>query len=208
MAKGVPAPAGAPAHHRRTYLIDRGFQLRYALLLAGAGALLALLCGLWLHQAHLQATELLPLDAETRALVARTDRELMGALVGITALMALALGVLGVIITHRVAGPVLVLGRYLHAFAAGRYPRLRALRRGDELQRLFGVFGEGVEALRARERAHADQLEEAAAQVRAALPRAPELAAAAAFLGAAARARREALADELSPPPTTTSSPP
>jgi methyl-accepting chemotaxis protein len=205
MAEGTPAPAGLAAHHRRTYLVDRGFQLRYALLLAGAGAALSLLCGLWLHQAHLQATELLPLDGEARALVERTDRELLGALVGITALMALALGVLGVVITHRVAGPVLVLGRYLEAFAAGRYPRVRALRRGDELQRLFGAFARGVEALRARERAHADLLEEAAARVRAALPRSPELADAADALATAARARREALGD--GPPPTATPAP-
>ncbi len=205
MAEGSPAPAGAPAHHRRTYLVDPGFQLRYALLLAGAGALLALLGGLWLHQAQLQVTELLPLDAEARALVARTDRELLGALAGLAALMALALGVLGVIITHRVAGPVLVLGRYLQAFGAGRYPPVRALRRGDELQRLFGVFAEGVEALRARERAHADLLEAAAAQVRAALPRAPELAATADALLEAARSRRAALSqrppDSAVPPP-------
>jgi methyl-accepting chemotaxis protein len=203
MAEGTPAPAGAAAHHRRTYLVDPGFQLRYAALLAGAGAVLALLCGLWLHQAHLQATELLPLDAEARALVERTDLELMGALVGITALMALALGVLGVLITHRVAGPVLVLGRYLQAFAAGRYPRVRALRRGDELQRLFGAFADGVEALRDRERAHADLLDEAAARVRAALPAAPDLAATAATLAAAARARREALGEA----PTATPAP-
>lgn len=200
MAEGTRAPASQPAHHRRTYLIDRGFQLRYALLLAGAGALLALVCGLWLHQAHAQATELLPLDAESRALVARTDRELLGALLGITALMALALGVLGVVITHRVAGPVLVLGRYLQAFGAGRYPPVRALRRGDELQRLFRVFGEGVQALRARELEHADLLEDAAARVRAALPKAPELAPALEALATAARARREALADEPSRP--------
>jgi methyl-accepting chemotaxis protein len=201
MAERTTASAAAPAHHRRTYLVDRGFQLRYALLLAGAGAVLALFCGLWLHQAHVQATELLPLDVTTRDLVARTDRELLGALLGITGLMALALGVLGVIITHRVAGPVLVLGRYLQAFGQGRYPRVRALRRGDELKRLFGVFGEGVEALRAREAAHADLLEQAVARLRVAQPRAPELAAVADQLAAAARERRAALADEPAPGP-------
>lgn len=199
MAEGTTASAGAPAHHRRTYLVDRGFQLRYALLLAGAGAVLALFCGLWLHQAHVQATELLPLDAATRDLVARSDRELLGALLGITGLMALALGVLGILITHRVAGPMLVLGRYLQAFGQGRYPRVRALRRGDELQRLFGVFGEGVEALRARESAHADLLEQAVARLRAAQARAPELAAVGDQLAAAARERREALADQPAP---------
>ncbi len=195
MAEATPAPAGAAAHHRRTYLVDPGFQLRYAALLAGAGAALALLCGLWLHQAHLQATELLPLDAEARALVERSDRELVLALVGISALMALALGVVGVLITHRVAGPVMVLGRHLQALAAGRFPRVRALRRGDELQGLFGVFAEGVEALRDRERAHADLLEEAAALLRLPLSASPELAATAEALAGAARARRQALGE-------------
>ncbi len=200
MAEGSPASAVAPAHHRRTYLVDRGFQLRYALLLAGAGAALALFCGLWLHQAHAQATELLPLDAEARALVARSDRELLGALVGITGLMALALGVLGILITHRVAGPVLVLGRWLQAFGQGRYPRVRALRRGDELKRLFRVFGDGVEALRARESAHVDLLEQAVARLQAAQGRAPELAEVAEQLATAARERRAALVDEARPP--------
>lgn len=195
MADVSMGSAGAPAHHRRSYLIDRGFQLRYALLLAGAGALLALLCGLWLHQAHLQATELLPLDAEARALVARGDRELLGALLGITALMALSLGVLGVVLTHRVAGPVLVLGRYLQDFSRGRYPRVRALRRGDELQRLVVSFGEGVEALRARDLEQADLLERSARAIRVAVDRAPELGEVAGALEAAAQARRAAAAD-------------
>lgn len=200
MADASTASAGVPVHHRRTYLVDRGFQLRYALLLAGAGAVLALLCGLWLHQAHLQATELLPLDAEARALIERSDGELVGALLGITALMALALGVVGVILTHRVAGPVLVLGRYLAAFAQGRYPRVRPLRRGDELQRLVGVFGEGVEALRVRQLATADLLDSSARRVWAAVDRAPELAEVAEALAAAARAHHEALADAPPPP--------
>lgn len=203
MAEGSRASAAAPAHHRRTYLVDRGFQLRYALLLAGAGAVLALFCGLWLHQAHVQATELLPLDADARALVERSDRELLGALLGITGLMALALGVLGVIITHRVAGPVLVLGRYLQAFGRGRYPRVRALRRGDELRRLFSVFSDGVEALRARESAHADLLEQAVDRLRGAQARAPEVAAVADQLAQAARERREALSDQPEPGPST-----
>jgi hypothetical protein len=202
MAEGSTASAGAPLRHRRTYLVDRGFQLRYAALLAVAGAVLALFCGLWLHQAHVQATELLPLDAETRMLVERGDRELLAALLGITALMALALGVLGVVMTHRVAGPVLVLSRHLSALARGQFPRVRSLRRSDELQGIFRLLTSGVEALRARERRHADLLEEAAAAVRQALPRVPELGPTLTRLEEAARERREALADSPPPPPS------
>jgi len=199
MAVGIAAPAAAPAHHRRTYLVDRGFQLRYALILALAGAVLALFCGLWLHQAHAQATDLLPLDAEARALVERGDRQLLGALLAIAALMALALGVLGVVITHRVAGPVLVLTRHVASLGRGELPRVRPLRRGDELQGLFRLLAEGTEALRERERRHADLLDEVAATMRLALPRAPELAASLAAVEQAARERREALAGPAAP---------
>ena len=55
-------------------LVDRGFQLKYALLMAGAGLVVAVVFGLWLHQAHVQATALLAPDPETRALVERSDR--------------------------------------------------------------------------------------------------------------------------------------
>jgi len=208
MAVGITAPAAASAHHRRTYLVDRGFQLRYALILALAGAALALFCGLWLHQAHAQATELLPLDAEVRALVERGDHQLLGALLAIAALMALALGVLGVIITHRVAGPVLVLTRHVAALGRGEIPHVRALRRGDELQGLFRLLAEGTEALRERERRHADLLDEVAAAIRLALPRVPELAASLGAVEQAARDRRQALAGQraaapaASPPPS------
>ena len=199
MAEGITAPAAKPAHHRRTYLVDRGFQLRYALVLALAGAALALFCGLWLHQAHTQATELLPLDAEARALVERSDRQLIGALVAIAGLMALALGVLGVVITHRVAGPVLVLTRHVASLGRGEIPHVRPLRRGDELQGLFRLLTEGTEALRDRERRHADLLDRVASSLRLALPRSPELAGTLAAVEQAARERRASLAEPATP---------
>ena len=66
MAEGSAAPAAKSAGHRRHYLVDRGFQLKYALLMAAAGLAVAGVFGLWLHQAHAQATALLAPDPETR----------------------------------------------------------------------------------------------------------------------------------------------
>jgi methyl-accepting chemotaxis protein len=201
MAEGTAAAAGGPpSSTRRRYLVDRGLQLRAAALLAGAGAVLALLCGLWLHQAHVAATELLPLDVESRMLVDRTDRELLVALVGITVLMAVALGFLGIFLTHRVAGPLLVLGRTMRALAEGRFPRVRALRRGDELRELYANVGEAVTTLRQREERLVDQLDEAVARLQLAAARTPEIAPVVAALSETARERRAAL--EPSAPPT------
>ncbi len=201
MAEGSAAPP-ASARNRRHYLVDRGFQLKYALLMAFAGLVVAAVFGLWLHQAHAQATALLPADPETRALVEKSDRLLLAAFGGIALLLAAALGLLGVVITHRVAGTVFVMGHDLWVLAEGRFPRMRTLRRNDELQGFFRTFIQAVDAMKVREARHAAVLEDAAARMRVALARSPELAPAIAALEEAAQQRRVALAaddPELTP---------
>jgi hypothetical protein len=199
----VSAAAGVAAgHHRRQFLVDRRFQLKYAFLFAGAGLVVALIFGLWLHQIHAQATALLSPDAEMRALVARSDRFLLGAFAAIALLLAAALGLLGVVVTHRVAGPVFVMGHYLRVLADGRFPRMRTLRKSDELKEFFRTFLEAVERMKSREARHAAVLEDAVARMREAELRVPELAPAIEALEAAVLERRLALAaddPELTP---------
>jgi len=196
MAEGPAAPAAKSAPHRRHYLVDRGFQLKYALLMAAAGLVVALIFGLWLREAHAQATSILAPDPETRALVARSDRLLLAAFALIALLLAAALGLLGVVITHRVAGPVFVMGHYLEVLADGRFPRMRTLRRSDELKLFFRTFLDAVDRMKIREARHAAVLEEAVQRMRAASARAPELQPAIDALAAAARERRAALAQD------------
>jgi hypothetical protein len=201
MAEAAAAPRSA-GHHRRLLLVDRRFQLKYALLMAAAGLAVALVFGLWLHQVHQQAVALLAPDPETRALIERSDALLLGAFAGIALLLAGALGLLGVVITHRVAGPVFVMGHYLSVLAQGRFPRMRTLRRGDELKGFFQIFLDAVAAMKAREARHAAVLEDALVRMRAAAAVAPELAPAIDAIAAAACERREALAaddPELTP---------
>ena len=189
------AAAGTPVSRRR-YLVDRGFQLKYALLMALAGLVVAAVFGIWLHQAHVQATALLSPDAETRALVERSDRLLLGAFVAIALLLAAALGLLGVVITHRVAGPVFVMGHYLQVLAQGRFPRMRTLRRSDELKTFFHTFIEAVDAMKTREARHTAVLEDAVRRMRAAAAAAPELSPAIEALARAAQERRAALTQD------------
>jgi len=192
-APGEPAAGTAP---RRQFLLDRGFQLKYALLMAAAGLLVAGVFGLWIHQAHAQATALLAPDPETRALVERSDRLLLGAFAAIAVLLATALGLLGVVITHRVAGPVFVMGHYLRVLAEGRFPRMRTLRRSDELKTFFRAFLDAVDALKVREARHTAVLEDAVRRMREAAQAAPELLPAIEALERAARERRAALAQD------------
>lgn len=196
MAEAFAARGTKSEGHRRQYLLDRGFQLKYAVLMAAAGLAVAVVFGLWLHQAHVQATGLLAPDPETRALVERSDRLLLAAFAAIGLLLAGALGLLGVVITHRIAGPVFVMGHYLHVLAEGRYPRMRTLRRSDELKRFFRAFIDAIDELKVRDARHAAMLEDAVQRMRAAVGHAPELQPAIDALAAAARERRAALAQD------------
>jgi hypothetical protein len=185
------------AHHRRTYLVDRAFQLKYILLLMGWGVVLAALFGLWTWQAQQQALETLIHDPAQRALVARADRQLAWALGAIAVLSAAALGLLGFIMTHRVAGPVYVMGHFLTQLAEGRYPSRRALRKRDELQAFHAHFLDAIEAMKARDLRQLAQLEDALARMKVAAARAPELEVGVALLEAEIRERRERLTEGL-----------
>jgi hypothetical protein len=202
MAEDLAAPAPAGTRPRRQFLVDRGFQLKYALVMAGAGLLVAFIFGLWLHQVHAQAIALLSPDGETRALIERSDTLLLVTFAGIAVLLAAALGLLGVVITHRVAGPVFVMGHYLSVLAQGRFPRMRTLRRSDELKGFFQVFIDAIEAVKVREARHVAVLEDVLARTRAASATTPELVPAVRALEHAVMERRLALAaddPELTP---------
>jgi hypothetical protein len=196
MAEVSSGVEDAGVRARRAFLVDRGFQLKYALMMAGAGALVALIFGLWLHQAHAQALEVAGLDPALRAELARGDRQLLVAFAAIAALLALALGLLGVVMTHRVAGPVFVMGHYVSVLARGAFPRMRTLRKTDELRSFFQVFIDEVDRLKAREARHVELLEGTLVRMRGAMQRAPELEPAIGALEQEVRERRAALGVE------------
>lgn len=141
------APGVRPApFRRRTVLLDRGFQLRYSLLLATLGAAAVALLGALAYQVHVTAAGSEPSDQMSAAGQTLLWLTLLGALG-----TAAVLGLFGLLLTHRVAGPVHVMGLYMAALAAGRYPRLRPLRKGDELRHFFERFREAVDRIRSRE---------------------------------------------------------
>ena len=185
---------------RRTYLVDRSFQLKYILLLMGWGLAVAGLFGLWAYQAQEQAIDLLVRDAAQRALVDHTSRQLLWVLGGIAVLSVAALGLIGFIMTHRVAGPIYVMSHFLSLLAEGRYPSRRALRKHDELQRFHAHLLETIDALRDRERIQLARLADAVERLRAAASRAPELLPALAALEAELSERGAAVEETASTP--------
>jgi len=193
----VPAPQSPRARpKRRAYLVDRRFQLKYTFVLAGAGLLLALLFGAWVWQAHRQSVELAVTDATLRAVLEAGDRQLLVVFLGIAITMSVALGLVGLVLTHHVAGPIYVMSHYLSALAQGRYPHMRPLRRGDELKDFFQLFQQAVSVMRDREARHAAASEEVIEKMRSASARSPELLPALAILEAVIKEEREAIGSE------------
>lgn len=146
---------------RRRFLIQRRFQLKYMLVIVIAGAAIALLFGAIMYQVQLEVADLaLP---ATRA----SDRERVVTLLVIVTAIVLAgtLALFGLLLTHRVAGPVFVIGRYLRILGEGRYPLLRPLRQDDELQEFYEAFHEAVDKLRARDHADGQLISDLATRV-------------------------------------------
>ena len=71
-------------------------------------------------------------------------------------------------ITHRVAGPLSVLGRWLTELGDGRFPDLRPLRKKDELKGFHATFRNSVESLKARKQTELTALSDALREVQAA----------------------------------------
>jgi hypothetical protein len=144
-ADQAQAPRAAP-FRRRMVLLDRSFQLRYAFLLATMGAAAIALFGALAYQVHMgmpSASGSPEVSAAGQTLLWLTVLGALGT--------AAVLGLFGLLLTHRVAGPVHVMGLYMAALAAGRYPRLRPLRKRDELRSFFERFREAVDRIRTRE---------------------------------------------------------
>ena len=141
-----------PSYKRRSYLVEPGFQLKYTAILVVVGAAITALFGVMMFQAHVEAANLANLPATFGDAVNKSYQgHLLGMVVGIGAVMVVSLALFGVVITHRVAGPLFIMARYLEALGAGQFPELRPLRKGDELQAFFSALQQAVEQLRSRD---------------------------------------------------------
>lgn len=158
--------AAAAPYKRRTYLVDRGFQLKYTAILVVVGAAITGLFGTMMYQAHVAATEMMGLPDKFHEIVTKSyDDRLLYMVAAIAVVMTLSLALFGVLITHRVAGPVYIIGRYIKILGEGRFPELRPLRKNDELKDFFSSFREALENLRSRDAADLASLDQALDQL-------------------------------------------
>ena len=82
---------------------------------------------------------------------------------GMLSVLVVALGVLGIVFTHKVAGPVFKMKRHLKHIRQGQLTEPAPLRRGDDLRDFFDELCAAIRSLRERERDDILVLEEALA---------------------------------------------
>jgi nitrogen fixation/metabolism regulation signal transduction histidine kinase len=129
----------------------------------------------WFAYAQFYAqTEMLMIDlamqGQTSAFIEaqarQYDQRMAIAIVGGIVALAVALGLTGVLITHRVVGPAYKLKRLFQHVIDGHLRLDGRLRKGDELQDVFEVFERMVDSLRSRERAHVARVDALLEQAR------------------------------------------
>lgn len=108
-----------------------------------------------------QAAEL---KQQSLAIASQQRTMFVGLCTALTALV-LVIGLAGIVVTHRVAGPVFKMKRQLKEVGDGHLRVPSPLRRGDELVDFFEAFRDMVIHLRERQQSELDKLDNALAQL-------------------------------------------
>jgi hypothetical protein len=152
-----------PRQYRRSILlIDPQFQLKYTGLVVAVGAIISIICAYFIYRAYNENTQLLELsEAVGQEITRRESSTIVTVVAAFVVLEIVALGFWGILVTHRIAGPVYIISRYLRVLKDGQYPDMRPLREGDEMRGFFDAFAGTVDALRNREKEDLAAIEEA-----------------------------------------------
>ena len=165
MESGSEKP-GKVRIRRRVFLIDSKFQLKWTLIIVLVGVMVSALLGYFIISKSIENTELMNLELDLKAQVSQYDTNTLIMLLAFVLVMALFLFIWGVLMTHKVSGPIFIISRYLRQLAEGQGPQVRPLRKGDELKHFFDTFSSMLQAFKDRHQQEAEQLSEVARVLR------------------------------------------
>lgn len=151
-------------------IVDRAFQFKYTGIILLVAAVTSTVLGFFLLDAYKEMNEVIGLAAISPEIGEKLDSDdakkvfsiIIFSLVG----EVLVLGVLGLMITHRVCGPIFVITKHFGTLLDGRYPSLRPLRTGDEFAPMFKLFKQVIDKQRDRDAAEISRLGKAMAAAR------------------------------------------
>jgi len=155
------AAAAAPKYRRkmRNYLLDVGLQLRYTMTIVIVAVLLTGGLGYKMYQATRDISKVIELSGmadptiagELQNQFAASDRWVLWGIIGFGVVLVISIGAVGILITHKVAGPLFKIAAFFARIRDNRFGTLpQRLRKGDELQEFYGSFQDMHQALRQR----------------------------------------------------------
>lgn len=153
--------AARPAYKRkmRNYLLDVGLQLRYTATIVVVAIFLTAGLGFKMYQATREISRIIlftgladPATAqELQAQFANSDRIVLWGIIGFGIVLVLSISAVGILITHKVVGPLYKISSLFARVRDNRMmPAPAGLRKGDELQDFYSSFREMHEAVRGR----------------------------------------------------------
>ena len=161
----------AQSNKRRSIpVVDKAFQYKYTAIVVAVVAVVSAVLGYLLLQSYWEMNRIMDLALDTPDISDKVngDDALRVFYISFAFLVfeVLAVGVMGLIITHRVCGPVFVIQRHLMTMLEGKYPRTRPIRQGDEFREAFKVFTAVVESLKKRDADEVQKLNQVIAAAR------------------------------------------
>lgn len=163
----------APKKQRKVknYLLDTRFQLKYTGMVLIVTITVASVLGYVAYQFSKGQTESLTAQmaaqsdlgdaaSDLERFAQQADRKIRNAIVLGVLLLTVALGVTGIIVTHRVVGPAYRMKRLFEQVGQGRLEVTTGIRKGDELQELYQSFAQMIESLRDQRAEEIERLED------------------------------------------------
>jgi hypothetical protein len=151
-----------PNKRSRITFVNRDFQYKYTAIMIGIAAAVSAVLGVMLLDSYREIHSLLNLVFETPAFKDKVDVPVVLRVFNFSIVFlvveVLAIGVLGLVITNRVCGPVFIIERHLTTLLEGKYPGARQLRAGDEFVATFEVLTAVIELLKKRDETEAEVL--------------------------------------------------
>ena len=138
--------ATKPHSLRRTVLINPAIQLKYFAIFSFLGGGLSALWGTVILSVIHQDEVKLGLASEDSSLVS-IHGGMFWWFAGVVVALTVLIGIAGLFITHRIAGPVFVMRRAMDSLTTGKYPHLRPLRKSDDLNDLYASFRALIDSL-------------------------------------------------------------
>ena len=152
----------------RNYLIDRKVQLTITAVMVMMSSGLTALIGIFWYGEIRNASEVIRVNAITTlgadaatalgAELQAADQRRLILLISFAALLGVLICIYGIVMTHRIAGPLFKINKHMKDVAEGRLYGLWGLRQSDQLQDFFATFERMHGALRTRTRQDIDML--------------------------------------------------